>query len=264
MSAVPAGWYPDVSQPGTERWWDGLVWTEHVQQAHQPVVADIPVEDLVVGADAQYTTPDLNADEERFFQEQASALFNDPANFTDESTPFIVPGTSNLAALAEDEVGGRGVKAILVGALLIAVTFAIVIPAVDMFAKEGDTAAQATIVDVRYHHEDVNEEKDCSPVAEFGAEGKTYTAVTGFSGPCEYSTGEKIAVTYDEANPAGTGRLKLENTAIYALVPILFGTGRVVTLLVGIALAVKGSLSALGLFTRVGELVARRRESRVA
>lgn len=26
---VPAGWYPDVTQPSTQRYWDGYQWTEH-------------------------------------------------------------------------------------------------------------------------------------------------------------------------------------------------------------------------------------------
>jgi hypothetical protein len=29
--AVPAGWYPDPSIPGSSRWWDGTRWTDHTQ-----------------------------------------------------------------------------------------------------------------------------------------------------------------------------------------------------------------------------------------
>ncbi|WP_166442172.1 DUF2510 domain-containing protein [Nakamurella flava] len=40
--AVPAGWYPDVEEPGAERWWNGAQWTEHRRPVIDPTVAAAP------------------------------------------------------------------------------------------------------------------------------------------------------------------------------------------------------------------------------
>lgn len=40
--AVPAGWYPDVDQPGSERWWNGALWTEHRRPTLDPTLAGQP------------------------------------------------------------------------------------------------------------------------------------------------------------------------------------------------------------------------------
>jgi hypothetical protein len=44
MSDAPAGWYPDPKMAGTQRYWDGEQWTEHVA----PMPEDRPSEGVLV------------------------------------------------------------------------------------------------------------------------------------------------------------------------------------------------------------------------
>lgn len=39
MSETPAGWYADPHDPGQQRWWDGVVWTDHTQPSVAPEAA---------------------------------------------------------------------------------------------------------------------------------------------------------------------------------------------------------------------------------
>jgi flagellar basal body-associated protein FliL len=48
-----AGWYPDSSQPGTERWYDGAAWTEHTRPTGAPAIPAPPAPPArPTGADA--------------------------------------------------------------------------------------------------------------------------------------------------------------------------------------------------------------------
>lgn len=38
----PAGWYPDPEMPGTQRYWDGARWSEHVAPAESPSSGSAP------------------------------------------------------------------------------------------------------------------------------------------------------------------------------------------------------------------------------
>ena len=46
------GWYPDHSQRGAVRWWDGRRWTSHTQPSH-PGVVSRPVESVLVSRPAE-------------------------------------------------------------------------------------------------------------------------------------------------------------------------------------------------------------------
>lgn len=50
---TPAGWFPDPNTPGTERWWDGTVWTAHTR----PVQAQVPVPPPVPAGPAGFGPP---------------------------------------------------------------------------------------------------------------------------------------------------------------------------------------------------------------
>jgi hypothetical protein len=43
----PAGWYPDQVNPQLVRWWDGRMWTNHVQPLQQPPAPQQPIQQPV-------------------------------------------------------------------------------------------------------------------------------------------------------------------------------------------------------------------------
>lgn len=44
-SGPPAGWYPHPSMVGTQRYWDGSGWTDHVAPASPPAAPQTPPAD---------------------------------------------------------------------------------------------------------------------------------------------------------------------------------------------------------------------------
>lgn len=47
---APAGWYPHPSMPGTQRYWDGAHWTDHIAPLAVPTPARQSDNGAVVGA----------------------------------------------------------------------------------------------------------------------------------------------------------------------------------------------------------------------
>jgi erythromycin esterase-like protein len=44
QTTPPPGWYHDPQTPSLTRYFDGIVWTQHVAPAGTPIVAEAPAE----------------------------------------------------------------------------------------------------------------------------------------------------------------------------------------------------------------------------
>jgi hypothetical protein len=57
-SKAPAGWYPHPSMPGTQQYWDGLKWTEHIAPAAAPTSTSPDASGLLIaGWICAFTVP---------------------------------------------------------------------------------------------------------------------------------------------------------------------------------------------------------------
>ncbi|GAA4910805.1 uncharacterized protein DUF2510 [Stackebrandtia albiflava] len=57
MAQTPPGWYPDPSQPGRQRYFDGNQWTEHVHDSQQPASGQSPQQSQAEAGDQRDRTP---------------------------------------------------------------------------------------------------------------------------------------------------------------------------------------------------------------
>ena len=89
-AANGAGWYPDVHAPGTERYYDGIVWTVHSRpvdaaEPAAPVSATMAVPGFAVGWYRDMNVPG----NERYY---------DGAGWTTKSRPIAADGTAPSSA----------------------------------------------------------------------------------------------------------------------------------------------------------------------
>jgi hypothetical protein len=69
-ASVPAAWYPDPSDPGAMRYWDGTAWTEHTQMPPPPSTArvgealDAPPDERVGSTSSEESPPKSPARED--------------------------------------------------------------------------------------------------------------------------------------------------------------------------------------------------------
>jgi hypothetical protein len=104
-SSPSAGWYPDPSDPGQERWWGGVEWTHNVRPfavapAAQPALADVPGGGInpFAAIDAQESRTASSMFSDPFSaQSSAQSPFGslDSGTIATSQNPFGAPGAQN-------------------------------------------------------------------------------------------------------------------------------------------------------------------------
>lgn len=148
-SAIPAGWYPDVNSPGSERYWDGSGWTAQTRA----VVSDADVttpepepEDDVIDVDPFAATPatagasapaDLPRTAPWLWTSVATTLFCLPVAVAG----IIMAGKADTAYAAGDYTGGASKAKAAKVLALIATAVAVITVALLIFSMVGLVSA---------------------------------------------------------------------------------------------------------------------------
>jgi len=201
-TSPPPGWYPDPTNQGWERWWDGTSWTEHTRAAGAPPSPAAPAPPLPVTSqpDQGFTYPQPS-----YLPQTVAAppVVQGDATFGPQHVGFPTRGGALSGSFLRPR-RSRGLIRIFslagFGAILLVVGLALhhatSIPA----SMTQETSG--TVVDLRT---DIGTEGTdyCAPIVRYTVDGRTWSTTRNLeTSPCPYTVGERLLVHYDPRNPS--------------------------------------------------------------
>jgi hypothetical protein len=225
MSTPTAGWYPAPGESGMMRYWSDAGWTEHRQPLPptQPEPTSIHLPASSFGAAG--SAPALTAAAPSTWS-PVGIVDQLKAVAADKENQAIGTSIAGGALIADGALGltknGGGLKGslgtIAFGIIWLLFTGLFLGPMTDgAKPAPGETTSQGQISDLR-----TDRTGQCTPLATFAADGKTYQAGASYSSkPCDVSLGETVTVIYNASNPTGSARLAppAKTNALFGIFP---------------------------------------------